>query len=175
MKQESTPGLVSQAEYARHRRVDRSYISRLAKRGILVLRGKLVDVAASDAVLDDRPVDVEPREPLPSPQPRPSLESAGAAQPANFAQAKTIEMVFKAKLKKLEFEVRSGKLIPSDEVKVKWFTVARQIRDKLLAMPAKLAPQLAAVSDVRAVRELLDAEITALLRALQEDIRYGRH
>jgi hypothetical protein len=177
MAQEPTPGLVTQANYARHRRVDRSYISRLAKRGILVLRGKLVDVAASDAVLDDRPVDVEPQGPSQaphSPQSPPPLESSGAVQPASFAQAKTVEMVFKAKLKKLEFEARAGKLIPSGEVKVKWFVIVRQIRDKLLAMPAKLAPQLAALSDVREVRELLDAEITALLRALQEDIRYGR-
>ena len=60
-------------------------------------------------------------------------------------------------------------------MKVKWFTLVRQIRDKLLAMPAKLAPQLAASSDVRQVRELLEAEVTALLRALQEEIRYGRH
>ena len=40
-----TPGLMTQAEYARHRNVNRSYINRLAKRGILVLRGRLVDVA----------------------------------------------------------------------------------------------------------------------------------
>ena len=163
---------MSQAEYARHRRVNRSYISRLAKRGILVLRGKLVDVAASDAVLDDRPVEVEP---VASALPRPQPETVASTQPTSYGQAKTIEMVFKARLKKLEFEVRSGKLIPSDEVKVKWFVIVRQIRDKLLAMPAKLAPQLAALSDVRQVRELLDTEITALLRALQEDIRHGRH
>jgi hypothetical protein len=178
MAQKPTPGLATQAEYARHRRVDRSYISRLAKRGILVLRGRLVDVAASDAVLDDKPVDVEPPEPVNavhSPQPRPQLESTGPLQPGSFSQAKTIEMVYKAKLRKLDFETRSGKLIPSDEVKVKWFTLARQIRDKLLAMPAKLAPQLAALNDVREVRELLDTEITVLLRALQEEIRYGRH
>ncbi|MGC8761513.1 MAG: hypothetical protein ACP5VC_16260 [Bryobacteraceae bacterium] len=169
---------MNQAEYARHRRVDRSYISRLARKGILVLRGKLVDVAASDAVLDDRPVDVEPQGPVNAvhnPQPRPPLESTGTIQPGSYAGARTVEMVFKAKLRKLDFETRSGKLIPADEVKVKWFTLVRQIRDKLLAIPAKLAPQLAALNDVREVRELLDTEITALLRALQEDIRYGRH
>ncbi len=52
-----SPGLMSQADYARHRNVNRSHINRLAKRGILVLRGKLIDVAASDAVLDDKPVE----------------------------------------------------------------------------------------------------------------------
>ena len=178
MAQKPTPGLATQAEYARHRRVDRSYISRLAKRGILVLRGRLVDVAASDAVLDDKPVDVEPPEPVNavhSPQPRPQLESTATVPPGGYAGARTVEMVYRAKLRKLEFDAKSGKLIPTDEVKVKWFTLARQVRDKLLAMPAKLAPQPAASNDVRAVRELLEAEVTALLRALQEEIRYGRH
>jgi hypothetical protein len=170
MAQKPTPGLMTQAEYARHRQVDRSYISRLARKGILVLRGKLVDVAASDAVLDDKPVDAEPQAPVNTgPQP------GGPQQPTSYAQAKTVEMIYRARARKLDFELRSGKLIPADEVKVKWFTLVRQIRDKLLALPAKLAPQLAALSDVREVRELLDAEITALLRALQEDIRYGRH
>jgi hypothetical protein len=175
MRQPPGPGLMSQADYARHRKVDRSYISRLAKKGILVLRGKFVDVAASDAVLDDRPVDVEPPERVPTGPPRPPSEATGTAAPTNFAQARTAEMVFRARLRKLEFELKSGKLIATDEVNVKWFGIARQIRDKLLAMPAKLAPQLAALSDARAVRELLEAEITALLRALKEEIRYGRY
>jgi hypothetical protein len=173
MKQ--SPGLMTQAEYARHRNVNRSYISRLAKRGILVMRGKLVDVAASDAVLDDKPVDVTPRETSPEPQARPlPAEAVGGASGSSFAQARTAEMVYRARLRKLEFEIRSGKFLPTDEVKVKWYTVTRQIRDKALALPAKLAPQLAALSDVAEIRDLLEAEITAFLRGLQEEIRYQR-
>jgi len=55
-----------------------------------------------------------------------------------------------------------------------WYTVVRQIRDKLLAIPAKLAPQLAALSDPAEIRDLLDAEIIAILKSLQEEIRYQR-
>ena len=84
-------------------------------------------------------------------------------------------MVFRARLRKLEFETKSGKFLSADEVKVKWYTLTRQIRDKALAMPAKLAPQLAALSDVAEIRDLLDAEITAFLRGLQQEIRYQRH
>jgi phage terminase Nu1 subunit (DNA packaging protein) len=167
-------GLMSQAEYARYRKVNRSYINRLAKRGILVLRGKRVDVAASDAVLDDRPVDVEPQPAVNTGQHRPSAEAL-SVPPTSFAQARTAEMIFRARLRKLEYETKSGKLIRTDEVKVQWFKSARQIRDKLLAVPAKLAPQLAALTEVRAVRELLDVEIEGILRGLQDDIRYRRH
>jgi len=168
---------MTQAEYARYRKVNRSYINRLAKRGILVLRGKLVDAAASDAVLDDRPVDFEARQSTSGTETRlPTEVGAGAGVPpaTSFAQARTAEMIFRARLRKLEYETKSGKLIPADEVKVQWFKLGRQIRDKLLGMPAKLAPQLAALTDTREVRELLDAEIEANLRALQDDIRYRR-
>jgi hypothetical protein len=165
---------MSQADYARHRKVDRSYINRLAKRGILVMRGKLIDVAPSDAVLDDKPVDVERTDPVHTPPVRATVETTVGGQPTSFAQARTIEMVYRARARKLDFEAKSGKLISADEVKVAWFQIVRQVRDKLLAMPTKLAPQLAALSDVREVRELLDTEIAATLRNLQEDIRYGR-
>jgi phage terminase Nu1 subunit (DNA packaging protein) len=161
---------MSQAEYARHRGKSRQYVSRLAARGILVVRGGRVDVAASDAVLDDKPVDVEP-----SPEATAARPAGDATQPAgSFAQAKTAEMIFRAKLRKLEYETRTGKFISADEVKVKWFQITRQIRDKLLGLPSKLAPQLAALNDMKEIRDLLDAEIAATLRSLQEDIRYSR-
>jgi len=168
------PGLMTQAEYARHRKVNRSYISRLAKRGILVMRGKLVDVAASDAVLDDKPVDLESQE-TPAGAARPPVDGVGTPPAGSFAQARTAEMIFRARLRKLEYETRTGKFLPADEVKVKWFGIARQIRDKLLGLPAKLAPQLAALGDLNQIRDLLDTEITATLRGLQEEIRYQRH
>jgi phage terminase Nu1 subunit (DNA packaging protein) len=166
--------LMSQAEYARHRGKSRQYISKLAKAGVLVMRNGHVDVAASDAVLDDKPVAVEPNETDRAAQPRPAVDASGGQAPTSFAQARLADMVFRAKLRRLEYETKSGKLIPADEVKVQWFKQGRQVRDKLLTMPAKLAPQLAALSDVREVRELLDTEIEAMLRALQEEIRYRR-
>jgi hypothetical protein len=41
------------------------------------------------------------------------------------------------------------------------------LRGKLVAVPAKLAPQLAALSEVCAVRELLDGEIEGILRGFR--------
>jgi uncharacterized protein YciI len=46
------PLLMTQAEYARHRNKSSQYIGKLYKAGILVMRGRLVDATASDAVLD---------------------------------------------------------------------------------------------------------------------------
>jgi hypothetical protein len=148
--------LMTQAQYARHRGKSPQYIGKLAKSGILVMRGRLVDAAASDSVLDDKPDD----------------PPAGQL-PTTFAQARLAREVFSAKLKKLEYETRIGKLVPTDDVGIKWYTLGRQIRDRFLGVASKLAPQLAAETDVRRVREILDAEVTAILRGLAEDIRHG--
>ena len=48
------PILIAQAQYARHRNKSPRYIAKLVKADILVMRGPLVDVTASDVVLDDK-------------------------------------------------------------------------------------------------------------------------
>ena len=55
MGSQPNPILMKQARYAEHRGVSRQCISNPARRGILVMRGRLVDVQASDAVPDDEP------------------------------------------------------------------------------------------------------------------------
>ena len=77
----TTPKLMTKAEYARHRKVSKPYITKLAQNGVLVMRNGKVDVAATDIVLDDKPVeDVEP--PPPVQQPVPASAPALASRPA---------------------------------------------------------------------------------------------
>ncbi len=131
--------LMSQAEYARHRGKSRQYISRLAKAGVLVMRGGKVDAPASDAVLDDRPEPVSER-----------IVSAPAEvtpSGATFAQAKTADMVFKAKLRKMEYDQRMGKLVEAELVKQRWSAIYRLMVDRILAWPNRLAPEVAALTD----------------------------
>ncbi len=90
------PVMTTQAQYSRHRNKSPQYIGKLAKAGILVMRGRMVDAAASDTVLDDKPAERT----APDGQP-----------PTSYAQAKLADMVFRAKLRRLEFDTRQGKLI----------------------------------------------------------------
>lgn len=69
------------------------------------MRGRMVDAVASDAVLDDKPAERT----APDDQP-----------PSSYAQAKLADMVFRAKLRRLEFETRQGKLIEAAIVKERW-------------------------------------------------------
>ena len=91
MATETTPRLMTKTEYARYRGVSKPYITKLAKNGVLVLRGGKVDVRASDTVLDDKPVDdvdPPPAQAFPAgPPPRPTAESLGQAGPASDRHA----------------------------------------------------------------------------------------
>lgn len=169
MKQ-SPPGLMTMAEYSRHRKVNRSHITRLAQRGILVMRGKLVDVAASDAVLDDRPVDVEPQQASPPPQVRPAVDSLSGQSGTSFAQARTVEIVFRAKLRKLEYEVRQKKVIEVELVRKSMADAGRGVRDGILAIPDRLATVLAAESDGKKVHSVLRVELMRELEVLANAI-----
>ncbi len=158
--------LISQAEYARHRAKSRQYISRLAKAGVLVMRGGKVDANASDAVLDDRPEPVSER----------VVSAPAEVTPsgATFAQARTADMVFKAKLRKMEYDQRMGKLVEAELVKQRWSAIYRLIVDRILAWPNRLAPEVAALTDERQVREAILREVRALVNELRADVQYAR-
>lgn len=158
--------LMSQAEYARHRGKSRQYISRLAKAGVLVLRGGKVDVAASDAVLEDRPEPVSERV-VAGP-------TEATPQGTTFAQARTADMVFRAKLRKLEHDVRVGKLVEAELVKQRWAAIYVAIKERILAWPNRVAPEVTPLTDERQVRDTMMREARTLINDIKADVQYAR-
>jgi hypothetical protein len=173
---------MTQAEYARHRGKSRQYVSKLAQAGVLVMRGKKIDVAASDTVLDDKPVDDVDLPPPASARPTRPAESQGldgvpnrtadgpAPGGASFGQARTIEMVFRAKLRRLEYETKQGKLIEAELVRKTVADAVRGLRDGILGLPDRLATVLAAESDAKKVHVTLKTELARQLEALANAI-----
>ncbi|MBI4464293.1 MAG: hypothetical protein HY647_06270, partial [Acidobacteria bacterium] len=172
MGKNAMAGLMSQSEYARHRGKSRQYIGRLAKAGVLVIRNSKVDVNASDAVLDDRPVDLEPAGAPPVLPARTAAAEPATQQPTSYAQARLADMVFRAKLRRLEFETKQDKLVEAEIVKQRWAAILVVLKERLLATPDKLAPELTALTDERQVRDTLKREMHALLKTLHSDIQY---
>lgn len=84
--------------------------------------------------------------------------SAAASGPS-YAQSRAVREAYQARLAKLEFEERSGKLIDASEVKVRAFKMARSARDALMTLPDRLAPILASSTDVQEVHKLLLEDI----------------
>lgn len=172
MPNEGKHTVMSQSAYARHRGKSRQYISQLAQAGVLVMRGGKVDVEASDTVLDDRPVaDVDPPT-----RPMRIAEDLSQGQPdspgrVTFSQARTIEMVYRAKLCRLDFEAKVGKLIDGAEVRNKISAEGRAFRDGLLGIPDRLSMIIASERDAGRIRSILRAEIDRELDRLAEALQ----
>jgi hypothetical protein len=164
----TTPRLMTKAAFAEHRSVSKPYISKLARNGILVMRGGKIDVQATDMVLDDRPVaDIDP----PSRPMRVAGDLGQAPSGASFRQARTIEMVFRARICRLTFETRVGKLIDAATVRHKIATEVRAFRDGLLGIPDRLSMILASERDARKIRLMLDTEFNRELDRLADALQ----
>lgn len=81
---------------------------------------------------------------------------------------------YRAELARLEALQRRGELVPAAEVAARWFDHGRTIRDSLMALPHRLAPQLAVTRDTAEAFRLLDSEIRACLWGLSEQEGAGR-
>lgn len=81
----------------------------------------------------------------------------------SFAQSRAIKEAYNARLAKLAYEEKSGALVRTDTVKVAWFNTLRVLRDRALNLPDRLAPLLAAETDPKIVRDLLEEELRTVL------------
>ena len=102
----------------------------------------------------------------PPPMPQPSDDARGV----DYHKARAVRETYSARLAKLEFEERTGKLISKDEVDIKYFQLARQLRDRMQQIPRKVAPEIVALvvadPDVRGVTDILDVAIREALEDL---------
>jgi hypothetical protein len=83
-----------------------------------------------------------------------------------YAQARAARELYEARLARLDYEERSGKLVSADKVKTGTFQKTRQTRDRLMMIPRRLAAQLAVETDPRAVEQLLADEIRKAMETL---------
>lgn len=90
----------------------------------------------------------------------------------SLQNSRAIREAYAARLAKLDYEERTGKLVNKAEVDVKTFNLARQLRDRLQLIPRKIAPLLVAAvvkqPDVREVEAMLDAELREALTGLSQ-------
>jgi transcriptional regulator with XRE-family HTH domain len=175
---------ISQSELARRLGVSRQAVQARVKAGRLTLlkdgtldeRTALAEwhatkrpvVQAADP--DDVPEDPRPSVPAGSRQVR-DPGSPGSQQAGTYAQAKTADALYKARLRQLEYEVKSGALVRAEDAANRWFERARAVRERLLAIPVRLAPEVAAMTDIHEVRRRLDEEIRIAIKELVDEIR----
>jgi hypothetical protein len=107
--------------------------------------------------------------PIGRPSPVATVGNASAVKGGPpLAISKQVKAAYDAKLAELEYKTKSGELVPVADVKAQAFTLARAVRDGLLALPDRVAPMLAATQDAAQVHRLLSEEIRVALRGLSD-------
>ena len=169
--------------YARHRGVSLRAVQKALKSGRISTR--------EDGRLDAEVTDANwARNTAPRPQPPSTPAAAMPAKPAaahqsvhhhsntprreppeplrvesglEYSKARAVREAYMAKLAKIDYEVRTEKLVSADEVRVASFNRFRQFRDGMLNIPDRLAAVLAGETNPRQVHELLETEIRKAL------------
>lgn len=93
-------------------------------------------------------------------------QQAQASAIPSFAVSRAYREAFAAKIVKLEFEQRSGKLIDKNELKLKLAKLHMGVRDALRTIPDRVAPILAAETDQTKIHAMLLKEIGQALESL---------
>jgi hypothetical protein len=157
--------LVSQADYARRRRISRQAVGKRIADGTIPVHGRkeLIDVAQADALWD---VTMSPqgaaRAGAEATRKRRADGAATAVPSDELARARAAALVLDVQTKRLTLEQRRGQLISRDRATLRCFAFSRMLRDAWLTWPARVGPILAAAFDIDA---------TAFTVALQEQVR----
>lgn len=174
---------LTKSEYAAHRGVSPSYVTKLGKQERLVLApdGKRIDVAATDALLQrttdpakegvrqhhaagrtDKHVGAHTRPDAPADD---APASGGAADPLYWASKARRESAL-AELAELELAKKRGDLVERQRVEDTAFAIARLLRDTLMGLPTTVAPKVAAMTDAFEI----EAAMRDALRRVLDDM-----
>lgn len=184
---------MKKAEYARMHGWDRSYVSKLQREGRIVLSvdGTLVDWAATDALIgktaDPSKIGVKQRwaderaardvgdvaagqglERGDSPAAPAAGQSAvtAPAENSSFQAARASREHYNGQMARLEYEWLTGLLVSKPRVEDAAHTIGRAVRDRVLGLAPRIAPELAAISDPWE----LERRLTAALRQVLDDV-----
>ena len=179
--------IMTQSDYAKHRGVNRSRVNRYVKQGKLTgsfikKDGRVyIDPEKADALLKKN---LDPMNPIKEPkiknqklyphqttvdEKKYKVQKAGL-KGVDYQTARTINEQYKAALRKLEYEQKSGVLIPANEVERAWTSHITNARTRLLGIKSKVAPliheYLADVEDRESVLGLVDSAVREALEEL---------
>lgn len=94
--------------------------------------------------------------------------SHGRTRVETLQEAQRRKESAQANIRELEYRKSIGELVETEAVKQEWAGVLSALRNQLLLMPAKLAPKLAVLSDIRQCHAVIDAEIKQALTQLSQ-------
>lgn len=164
--------LVTQKEYATMRHCSGVAVHKAVKTGRISLIDGLIDPAVADAQWAANTRARASARSQPADQvPAPAADSAVSPQPVSddgYALNRARREQAEAALAEMKEAEMRGNLIRTDSVRTAWAGKITAARDALLQIPSRLAPVLAAETDLDRVTELLEAELRQALTQLSE-------
>lgn len=185
--------VLSKSDFAR--KIDRShqYVSSLIKKGLIVLTKEngreMVEVEASMSKIAAH---ADPANNPAATMPRadgrtktsvgmairqnstPTAESdpmAGqSSTTAQYQKSRAVKESYAARLRKVEFEEKMGMIVHKEGIEKASFGVARILREKLKAVPNRLAPKVTVVTDQKENFIILTEEMEGVIREIQAAI-----
>jgi hypothetical protein len=89
---------------------------------------------------------------------------------ASQSDAQLARDSYQARLKQLEYEEKSGRLVEADEVQRDAAAVYAMVRTRIMAVPTHVAPTLARLRTAPEVEDVLRAALTEILEELAQTI-----
>jgi hypothetical protein len=155
--------IMSLRQYAKHRGVALSAVQKAIKsQRIATLPDGRIDSDAADAGWKRN---TRAYVPAVTRRPEPEEDEGSPFGASQYTKARAVREHYQARLAKIDYEERVGKLVSKDEVQVAAFNKFRQFRDHMLNIPDRVAAMVAAESDAAKCYEILAIEIR---RALNE-------
>ena len=161
---------VSARQYAQHRGVSHTAVQKAIRQGRIR--------TTPDGRIDVEPADRDwQRNTGPAATSHPALapeRTAPGSHPGpSYAQSRAVRELYMARLAKLDYEERTGKLVDAAEMAKAAFDDSRVVRDRLLTIPDRISSLIAAETDERRVHNLLTVEIREALMDLSNPRTYA--
>lgn len=96
----------------------------------------------------------------------PTAKRGTGGKTNTLQSAVTLGAVYKARLLRLDFETREGRLVDRDTVQNEAFRLARLVRENLMKIPGRLSSRLAPLDDPREIRAMIETELVMALETL---------
>lgn len=102
----------------------------------------------------------------PASQPKPDADDASPVKSRGYLLHKETSAAYQAENDRLDLEERLLRFVDKKDAEHRTFNIFRQLRDRLLQVPAICAPRVAHLDDERAVKAVIDEELRKVLAAL---------
>lgn len=77
----------------------------------------------------------------------------------SYAKSRAIREAYQARLSRLEYEEKAGKMVPADKTRVVIFNAARRCRDMLMSVADRVTPLVTGLGDAHEINRIITDEM----------------